>query len=244
MAGAIDFRALEKELEEAIAADEKYQRENEAKFRAVHQKVATYEEFRDIVLASHLKPLEKKDKVGKKRNVLWNSHAVKANLKQESEVHLSQELEQLPKTSAEFYRYWHRCMKNSQERYQLLLQLGSQNLGQIFQTDLAFGFLGEFLAVFSENICLKDRHSVLEILESFSGTKRFGLNVALMSEPEKKSCRQLFEKLQRMGTDPSNPPDFSHATEEEGMPVTQVHCQVDGPTKIKWMELMRLYKVT
>ncbi|XP_053217948.1 coiled-coil domain-containing protein 103 [Podarcis raffonei] len=244
MEGVIDFRALEKELEEAIAADEKYQRENEAKFRAVHQKVATYEEFRDIVLASHLRPLEKKDKVGKKRNVLWNSHAVKANLKQESEVQLSQELEQLPKTSAEFYRDWRRCMKNSQERYQLLLQLGSQNLGQIFQTDLAFGFLGEFLAVFNENTCLKDRDSVLEILESFSGTKRFGLNVELMSEQEKKNCRQLFEKLQRMGTDPSNPPDFSHATEGEGVPGTQIHCQADGPTKIKLMELMHLYKVT
>lgn len=46
MADGIDFRALEKELEEAVVADEKYQRENEAKFRAVRQKVASYEEFR------------------------------------------------------------------------------------------------------------------------------------------------------------------------------------------------------
>lgn len=42
----IDFHALEKELEEAIATDEKYQRENDAKFRAVNQKVSSYEEFR------------------------------------------------------------------------------------------------------------------------------------------------------------------------------------------------------
>lgn len=54
MTGVIDFRALEKELEEAIASDEKYQRENAAKFRAVRQKVASYEEFR--FLDSHCFP--------------------------------------------------------------------------------------------------------------------------------------------------------------------------------------------
>lgn len=42
----IDFSALEKELARALEADKKYQRENDAKFRAIHQKVATYEEFR------------------------------------------------------------------------------------------------------------------------------------------------------------------------------------------------------
>lgn len=42
----IDFSALEKELNRAVEADKKYHRENDAKFRAIHQKVATYEEFR------------------------------------------------------------------------------------------------------------------------------------------------------------------------------------------------------
>lgn len=42
----IDFKALEKELQAAITADEKYQRENAAKLRAVEQRVASYEEFR------------------------------------------------------------------------------------------------------------------------------------------------------------------------------------------------------
>ena len=42
----VDFRQLEKEFAAAVAADEKYQRENDAKFRAIHQKVGTYEEFR------------------------------------------------------------------------------------------------------------------------------------------------------------------------------------------------------
>ena len=44
--GSIDLSRLERELTSALAADRKYSRENDAKFRAVNQKVATYEEFR------------------------------------------------------------------------------------------------------------------------------------------------------------------------------------------------------
>ena len=42
----IDLRKLEQELSSALAADKKYTRENDAKFRAVNQRVASYEEFR------------------------------------------------------------------------------------------------------------------------------------------------------------------------------------------------------
>ena len=42
----IDFSKLEDELDAAVRADEKYWRENDAKFRAVAQKVDSYEEFR------------------------------------------------------------------------------------------------------------------------------------------------------------------------------------------------------
>lgn len=44
--GTIDFQALERELQAALAADEKYRRENAAKLRAVEQRVPSYEEFR------------------------------------------------------------------------------------------------------------------------------------------------------------------------------------------------------
>ncbi|KAM6450023.1 dynein axonemal assembly factor 19 [Liasis olivaceus] len=240
----IDFHALEKELEEAIAADEKYQRENEAKFRAVHQKVSSYEEFRDIVLASHLKPLEKKDKMANGRNVLWNSYAVKTNHKQESKIELPQELERLPETSAEFYRDWRRCMKNNQERYHLLLQLGSQNLGRIFQTDLAFGLLGEFLMVLNKNARIEDCNAILDILENLSGTKRFGLNVELLSEKEKESCRQLFEKLQKMGTALGDFPAVPQVPNEDGTDVTEIHCQAGEVVERKVLELMSLYHIS
>ena len=61
MDDAVDFTKLEREFNAAVEADAKYQRENDAKFRAVEQRVASYEEFRDIVAASHLRSLDKKD---------------------------------------------------------------------------------------------------------------------------------------------------------------------------------------
>uniref|UniRef100_A0A8C5R9A2 Coiled-coil domain containing 103 n=1 Tax=Laticauda laticaudata TaxID=8630 RepID=A0A8C5R9A2_LATLA len=240
----IDFHALEKELEEAIATDEKYQRENEAKFRAVHQKVSSYEEFRDIVLASHLKPLEKKDKMGSGRNVLWNSSAVKVKHKQESKIDLPQELEHLPETSAEFYRDWRRCMKNNQDRYLLLLQLGSQNLGRIFQTDLAFGLLGEFLVVLNQNACIKDYNFILDILENLSGTKRFGLNIELLSATEKENCRQLFEKLQKIESGPGNFSEIQQIPNEDSTDATQIYCQAGEGIEKKVLKLMNLYQIS
>lgn len=46
--GEINLDRLERELASAIEADKKYSRENDAKFRAVAQRVATYEEFRQV----------------------------------------------------------------------------------------------------------------------------------------------------------------------------------------------------
>lgn len=70
--GLIDFRALEKELKGCVRAEERYQRENCAKLRAVSQRVNSYDEFRSLVLASHLRPLDKHDKQGAPRKQPWN----------------------------------------------------------------------------------------------------------------------------------------------------------------------------
>ncbi|NXS65221.1 CC103 protein, partial [Pandion haliaetus] len=196
--GALDPRALERELRAAVVADERWERENNAKLRAVRQRVPSYEEFRNIVLASHLKPLEKKDKMGERRSMLWNPCAAQAKAPQASDVEIPQELDQLPRTSLEFYRDWRRCLKSGKEKYQFLLELGGKALGRIFQADLGFGLLGEFLMVLAENVCHEDRDAILQILQSLSGTKRFGLNVDLLSESEKESSRDLFRKLQSM----------------------------------------------
>uniref|UniRef100_A0A8C5P372 Coiled-coil domain containing 103 n=1 Tax=Jaculus jaculus TaxID=51337 RepID=A0A8C5P372_JACJA len=196
----IDFKALEKELQAAIAADEKYQRENAAKLRAVEQRVPSYEEFRGIVLASHLKPLERKDKLERKRTVLWNSHATRGKTFQDVTTELSQEKAPFqPENSAEFYRDWRRHLRSGLERYQTLLQLGGTKLGHLFQTDVGFGLLGELLVTLADHVMPSDRAVVLEILHSLANTGRFTLNLSLLSQVERESCQSLFQKLQAMG---------------------------------------------
>ena len=46
MSEKIDVERVERELVSALGADRKYSRENDAKIRAVTQRVATYDEFR------------------------------------------------------------------------------------------------------------------------------------------------------------------------------------------------------
>ncbi|KAF1395793.1 hypothetical protein FQV23_0014951, partial [Spheniscus humboldti] len=244
--GALDPVALERELRAAVAADERRERENDAKLRAVRQRVPSYEEFRNIVLASHLKPLEKKDKMGKRRNVLWNPCAAHAKAPQASDVEIPQELDQLPRTSAEFYRDWRRCLKSRKEKYQLLLELGGKALGRIFQADLGFGLLGEFLTVLAENVCHEDRDAILQILQSLSGTKRFGLNMDLLSEPEKESSRDLFRKLRSMSRDywttghPSSPAGCKAEREAH---VMDSSLQKEAEEERIVVELMKCYQV-
>ena len=65
---------LESELNSVLEQDSRYWTENDAKFRAVAQNVS-FEQFEEIVKASHLKPLEKKDKsqLTNPKNTIWNS---------------------------------------------------------------------------------------------------------------------------------------------------------------------------
>ncbi|XP_055983996.1 coiled-coil domain-containing protein 103 [Sorex fumeus] len=195
----IDFKALERELQAALDADEKYKRENAAKFRAVEQRVASYEEFRGIVLASHLKPLERKDKIGGRNTAPWNCHCTLERAPQEETTNFSQEKPPFqPETSAEFYRDWRRHLQSGQERYQALLQLGATKLGSLFHTDVGFGLLGELLAALADHVRPADRPRVLEILHSLAHTGRFALNLSLLSPDEQQSCQVLFQKLQAM----------------------------------------------
>lgn len=50
------------------------------------------------MLASHLKPLEKKDKMGQKRNVLWNPCAAHARAPQTCDMEIPQVREMLLRT--------------------------------------------------------------------------------------------------------------------------------------------------
>ncbi|XP_062841051.1 coiled-coil domain-containing protein 103 [Trichomycterus rosablanca] len=196
----IDFSALERELHRAIEADRKYQRENDAKFRAIHQKVSTYEEFRDIVQASHLKPLDKKDKHDAARKQPWNSIAAGNNKQKPATLHTEQSLqgEFDPSTAYEFGRDWRRFGGSSGEKYSHLIRLGGEKLRDLFRAEVGFGLLGEFLVVLSRCLKPEDEEAVMALLEGFSQTGRFSLNISLLSKEERGACQHLLYRLQEI----------------------------------------------
>ncbi|XP_071822831.1 dynein axonemal assembly factor 19-like isoform X2 [Apostichopus japonicus] len=193
----IDFRKLEKELENAMKADAKYWRENDAKMRAVEQRVESYEQFRDIVAASHLQPLEKKDKISEsKLQQPWNTLATSDNKKQE--LRLTRDTEErlsagnLPHNSLEFTRDWRRC----QDRYKLLMTIGSTRLEKVMKSDIGMGVLGEILVSLNASFVPEDATAVADILECLPNCGRFSLALDFLSRQEKQSAKELVEKLE------------------------------------------------
>ncbi|XP_060074310.1 coiled-coil domain-containing protein 103-like [Ylistrum balloti] len=196
---SLNFDKLEKELYAAVDADKRYWRENDAKFRAVGQKVESYEEFQDIVKASHLKPLEKGDNLN---NIVfdqpWNSHAIKmknaAPLKSTgSNLHKT---DNLPKNGQEFARDWRRHHKTVEGQYDFLLSIGGARLEEIFKTEISFGLLGDILTALCSGFSNSDSTAILAIVEGLSSANRFSLSVQFLSSKEKQVCSDLFQKLQ------------------------------------------------
>ncbi|KAM9474328.1 dynein axonemal assembly factor 19-like isoform 1-T2 [Salvelinus alpinus] len=196
----INFSALERELQSAVEADNKYQRENDAKFHALHQKVGTYEEFRDIVLASHLKPLDRKDKAEAPRKQPWNALASTDKGQNQTscdEIGLKPQLSEFqPRTASEFSRDWRRFgSEKPEDKYSLLLSLGGEGLRDIFRAEVGFGLLGEFLVFLSSGLQPGDEATVIGVLEGLSNTPRFGINMSLLSRAEREACGELFQNL-------------------------------------------------
>ncbi|KAF5894502.1 coiled-coil domain-containing protein, partial [Clarias magur] len=192
----IDFSALHEELARAVQADKKHRRENEAKLRAIQQKVASYEEFRDIVQASHLKPLDKKDKNAPRKQP-WNP----ISTENKELTHTGPDAQQCvlcesqPRSASEFSRAWRRFKGSSVEKYALLLRLGGENLREMFHTEVGFGLLGEFLTVLCECLRPGDEEAVIAVLQGLSLTGRFSLGVSLLSGEERRACERLLSNL-------------------------------------------------
>ncbi|XP_048848209.1 coiled-coil domain-containing protein 103 [Brienomyrus brachyistius] len=193
----INFASVESALNAALESDERYQRENNAKFRAVRQRVASYEEFRDIVLASHLKPLEKSDVVGAPRKQPWN--CVFSATKQKDmvccEVTECEAAKFQPQTASEFQRDWRRLGGNVKDKYHCIISLGGPKLREIFKIEIGAGLLGEFLIIMAECMQAGDGAGILAILQGLSQTCRFSLNVSLLDQAEREGCSQLFGRL-------------------------------------------------
>lgn len=201
----LDFRKLQRELDNAVEQDAKYWRENDAKIRAVtEQKVATYEEFKDLVAASHLKPLSRDDhieKISQFSKHPWNpvAHSY-SNSKTTPQPCLPKDEVKVPRTSQEFARDWQHRVKNVQERHDYLLVCGAPLLAELFQMDIGFGLLGDIITALSV-FKPENARVVLDILSVLKNSQRFVLSLKFLSKNDIESCEQLFKRLEEIERD-------------------------------------------
>ena len=110
----IDIDKIQNQVKNEVLKEQKYWRENDAKMRAISQRVPTYEDFRQMVLGSHLKPLDKgeslvdgKGEIATKK--VWNSMASESESLSTSKTENQGSyviFDDKPNNSLEFVKIW------------------------------------------------------------------------------------------------------------------------------------------
>ncbi|ESN98871.1 hypothetical protein HELRODRAFT_67273 [Helobdella robusta] len=192
----LSFEKLFKELCIAEEKEARYWRENDAKFRAVHQKVATYDEFRGIVQASHLKPLDKNDKINGKFYQPWNAISSEKSYTEENHYPVSSSNLHIndPDNKKNFFRLWK--LSTSVEKYCFLTTSRKEHIKTIFSVDINCELLGEAVVELNNNYNNIDASKIFEVLSIFADASRFKLLLDFLSQPEKDSLKELFKKLE------------------------------------------------
>lgn len=190
----IDFQKLAKDVSTALAKDEKYQRENDAKFRAIHQKVKSYDEFRDIVEASHLRPLDKDDKIGGVSYQKWNHLADKKATVNNTEVNdsISTPLQfNQPSNSFEFTRTWKRNCSSPKDKCDYLLSIKPEILKKCLDADC---MLGDIVIALDSNFKEYSNQipELFTIFQTVSTTSRFSLSLDFLSKDEALKLKNIF----------------------------------------------------
>ena len=188
---------LESELNSVLEEDSRYWTENDAKFRAVAQNVS-YEQFEEIVKASHLKPLDKKDKsqLSEPKNTIWNSISKVAYRKtSNNEINNSNEIVQNsndPRNISDFYACW----KNKEvcDKISFIKELGQSKMREIFVSEVSSELIVELLNTFL-SFKPSDVIVVVQTLELLSETKRFSLTVEFLSRSERQASAELLQRL-------------------------------------------------
>lgn len=201
----LDFGKVEKEAKSLVDYDGRYWVENSAKIRAVEQRVATYDEFREIVMAAHLKPLEKEDKISSMGTFtqVWNQSALRKSQKDagpdeaegNSKELKSQSSLQIPQTGPEFLQRWKRECGSMSQKKDFLFAVGPSKMCELFKTDISGGLLGEFVECFLHEFSESQALTTVELLEALSTSQRFSLSLVFLSKKEKENLLALFDKL-------------------------------------------------
>lgn len=204
----IDFGKLERELFNAVEADASYWRENDAKLRAMEQRVESYDQFRDMVAAAHIKPLDKKDKIGQgQRNQPWNpfsssnvssSSASSTSPTSDGQRDSNKEAKVVPKNGHEFTKEWRKQKKSGDGScYSYLIELTGEKLIKIFKSEISFGLLGEIVTVLNDDALERDYGKITDILECLTRAGRFSLSLDFLSKVERQKLAELVAKLEQ-----------------------------------------------
>lgn len=156
---------------------------------------------RGIVEASHLKPLDKNDKISSTGSFhqVWNSQAAKTtNDNQEIGVKLTDlKIKNIPKNSSEFWKEW-KNIKTLQEKTSFLLKFTDDQLKQYFKLEIPSDQL-EILIESLKNI--EHVQKLSSILEAIKNSKRFNLAVSFMNSNLKENLKELIKKLENVNSD-------------------------------------------
>lgn len=200
----VNFEQLEAVVSNQLEKDAKYDREDAAKFRAVAQKVATYEEFENIVIGSHLKPMkEDVTDLGLKRggwdsatNVSGRSMARSRDRALEAGVAASAATgstssSAVPTTVQAFLRGWRKGCADDEARSRYLHMIGAERIAPLFQSEM----LGPFVEALDKGYTDADADSTRQILAVLSKTSGFGLATEFLTDGERDAVTRLFAKI-------------------------------------------------
>jgi len=195
----IDLRKLATNFANEKFKEDRYKQRNDAKFRAVHQRCSTYDEFRQIVEAAHLRPLDRNETLTLERqSIAWNQPATnnyssssEINLPLESKLNHYQMNYSIPKNFTEFIQQWRRISNDKKLEYLYRLN----NFENIFHTDIPMDFLHELPLLYQSNSSYNDAELIVNILLNLTKSKRFELIQNFLTDNEKIELDQLFSRL-------------------------------------------------
>eukprot|EP00049_Salpingoeca_infusionum_P008380 m.136486 g.136486 ORF g.136486 m.136486 type:complete len:239 (-) comp13997_c1_seq4:137-853(-) len=196
-AGRVDFDRLERAMDAAGTHEDRYWRENDAKFRAVAQKVQSYEEFEDIVKAAHIKPMtEDITQLQLKRTSWLSSARTQERDRRKGATSIQLPLPDITSDTA-FELHW-KAKETPQEQYNLLTELGGKRIYHLFKPQLRL--FDEMVGVLDQCALLPDDTEVVcKLLKAFCRTKRFELCAQMANPGTLDMVRGLYEKLVECG---------------------------------------------
>eukprot|EP00050_Salpingoeca_kvevrii_P019477 m.86436 g.86436 ORF g.86436 m.86436 type:complete len:237 (-) comp8432_c0_seq4:80-790(-) len=209
--GKLHVDQLQTVLSSAIEADARYQRENDAKFRAVAQKVPTYEDFEQMVKGAHIKPMTEDITQLNLKKSSWTSgraqqrarHRILAKGASAAPAPAAAQGQptEAPATVNNFLRDWRSRCASSVAKYAYLLLIGGERLEALFRVEIGHGLLGEMGIVLNECFESKDGEDICDIFCRLPNTNRFSLTVEFLSDAEAAAIAALHGKLVAAGLD-------------------------------------------